>query len=257
MLDLLKELRDIYGVTDVKAEFETEGTRLNELMCLKQLAERANLGLVVKIGGCEAVTDMLYARDIGISGLVAPMIESSFALKKYIEALIRYFPTDLRREIRFGINIETCQAVEKISEILNSEIVGFINFITLGRGDLTCSMGMKRDQVDDEEIYTIAEKVFTEAKEQKIETCIGGCISSGSINFIKRLFEKKLLDKFETRKVVYKITTDAEISNIGIDKALEFELLWLENKKRYYGEIFREDDTRIDTLKARINNYIP
>ena len=58
LLDSLKELKEICGVIGVKAEFEAEGARMDELIGLRELVVRADLGFVIKIGGCEAVHDM-------------------------------------------------------------------------------------------------------------------------------------------------------------------------------------------------------
>ena len=82
MLDILKELRQKHNILAVKAEFEAEGTRKDELVSLSQLVARADLDLHIKIGGCEAVRDMHECRTFGARAIVAPMIESPFAMKK-------------------------------------------------------------------------------------------------------------------------------------------------------------------------------
>ena len=83
MVALLTELKERHNVIGVKAEFEAEGTRQEEAMRLKEVSLKAGLGMTLKIGGCEAIRDMFEASDLGVEHLVAPMVETPYALKKY------------------------------------------------------------------------------------------------------------------------------------------------------------------------------
>lgn len=53
----MKGLKEKYRVVSIKAEFEAEGSRKDELIMLRELVENAGLGLIIKIGGCEAIHD--------------------------------------------------------------------------------------------------------------------------------------------------------------------------------------------------------
>ncbi len=94
--------------------------------------------------------------------------------------------------------------------------------------------------------------MFETVKKRGFETAMGGGISVEAIPFIKKLIRKKLLDRFETRKIIF--SSSKKLGNLekAIKKANMFELLWLENKRRYYSEICHEDDLRIGMLKKRI-----
>lgn len=254
MVELLKDMKKNYGVVDLKAEFEAEGTRMNELMRLKEVANNAGLSIALKIGGAEAITDILEAQKIGISAIVAPMIESPYAIKKYLEALEKNFPKDTRKNIRFVAMIETIQGYKNVDEILAVDKVSLLNTISVGRVDLSGSLGLQRNEINCDKVYQIVEDIFTKVKKKGLNTVMGGGIAKEGIPFIKKLVAKKLLDRYETRKVVF--ATDPQATAIkmeeGIIKANLFELFWLQNKKNYYTNIFLEDDKRIEMLMSRI-----
>ena len=58
MVESLIDLKTNHHVIGIKAEFEAEGTRLEEALRLKEVVTRAGLDLTIKVGGCEAVKDM-------------------------------------------------------------------------------------------------------------------------------------------------------------------------------------------------------
>ena len=72
-----------------------------------------------------------------------------------------------------------------------------------------------------------------------------------SVNFIRSLVEQNLIDKYETRKIVYDKNAIYNITD-GILTGIEFELLWLKSKRRFYHRIRNEDEKRIQMLEQRL-----
>lgn len=250
MLEVLKSLKDEYGTFQIKAEFEAEGSRIDELMRLKELITVAGLPLILKTGGVEAITDMYNGLLIGVSGMIAPMAETPYAVSKFLDAIEKFMPPDNRDDIEFAINIETITAIENLDAILALPKIKYLQGITVGRGDLVQSLQYDRSEVDRKEILDLSTKVLTKSKEKGLKTAIGGSITTKSIDFIKDLVQKHLLDKYETRKVVFR-SEAIDMAEEGIVKALQFELLWLKSKRRYYHRVKNEDEGRIEALEKR------
>jgi len=66
--------------------------------------------------------------------------------------------------------------------------------------------------------------IFNKARNKNLKTTLGGAISHDSIEFIKHLIKFNLIDKYETRKVVYSSDAINSIAK-GLDIGIKFELL--------------------------------
>jgi hypothetical protein len=250
MVDVLIDLRENHDVIGVKAEFEAEGTRLEEAMRLKEVVTAAGLGLTLKIGGCEAVRDLYEARVLGVERVVAPMVESGYALKKFLGAAKMAFPEDEREDTKWAVNVETIDGANRFDEMLALDDCPLLDGIVVGRTDMSGSLGLGKDAINDPQLFEITKVLFEKAKAAGLETAVGGGVSAESLPFFRRLGDT--IDRYETRKVIFGCPGAlADDAQTGILKAVGFEMMWLQNKRDFYGSIAREDDSRLKVLEAR------
>jgi hypothetical protein len=241
MVSLLCEMRDQHHVSGVKAEFEAEGTRMEEAMRLKEIATRANLDLTIKVGGCEAIKDMFEAGSLGTTHLVGPMVETPYALKKYIAATKIAFSPEVREEMEFLINLETITACKNFDDMLNLPEAKDLDGIVLGRVDLTGSMGLNRDSVNSDQILDICSTMASKAKAAGKKVVVGGAVSVHSLPFFQK-FAPGHLDRFETRKVVFQCPGAIKNTEHAFLKAVEFEIIKrLVNKSLFQTRDHEED----------------
>jgi 4-hydroxy-2-oxoheptanedioate aldolase len=251
MVAILKDLKENHHVVGIKAEFEAEGTRLEEALRLKEVVSKADLDLTIKIGGCEAIKDMYEAKVIGVTRIVAPMIETPYALKKFIKATQLAFSEEERTDTSFLINIETFVGYKNLDAMLALPEISSLKGVVLGRVDMTGSMGLTREDINSPEIFNIAKDIGIKLKTKKLEHIIGGGVSAASLPFFRDL-PIHTLDRYETRKVIFKCPEAmGEDAETGILKAVSFELLWLKNKRDFYGIIHKEDTDRLNMLEKR------
>ena len=257
MCDALKDLRENHHVVGVKAEFEAEGTRLEEAMRLKEVVTKAGLDLTIKVGGCEAIKDMFDARIIGVRAIVAPMIESAYALKKYVQAVKFAFPQEERDFIKFLFNIETISGFNALEEMMRSESINEVAGVVFGRTDMTGSLGMSKDDINHPEILKYAQKIAALTLAHHKELVIGGGVSAQSLPFFQQL-PAGALNRFETRKIIFDAQAALKDPDAykGILKAVGFEVLWIKNKQNFYQNISNEDNKRLEVLKSRYEKSI-
>jgi len=252
MLGILKLLRQEYGALSVKAEFEAEGTRTDELLRLIDLARRADLKVGLKIGGCEAVRDLIESKQFGVEYIIAPMVETPYALKKFIEAKNKVYTKAQQDYTDFLFNLETITTFNSLDDLVKvGKTKGGVQGVVFGRVDFVGSLEQSRNAIDSDMITNYVLLAAQAAKDSALDMVVGGAVSIDSLPELHKI-RAVHLTRFETRKVIF---GSASLDNPKMEKGLKetvyFELLWLQNKRDYYGEIQREDASRIDMLEKR------
>ena len=248
MLDILKELRDEDGCVAVKAEFEAEGSRTDEMIMLCDVINRLDMPLTVKIGGCEAVRDLDQCKLLGARSIMAPMIETPFAMQKFKGAAEKVYG-DQVGDINWIINTETKTCQANLDDILDAGN-GFLGMIGIGRVDYSASRGLTRAEINSDVMLEACKDMAGRAREAGLQVAFGGGVSFDAIPFIQAM--APYCERFETRKVHFQITDDEKILKKGILNAMRFETLYLEAKCGYYDAMANEDRARLKMMRERI-----
>ena len=86
---------------------------------------KAGLQHNIKVGGCEAKTDIFFCEKLGVNGIVAPMVETGYALRKFLQIISK------NKRQSLYVNLESIQAFKNIKDILKAKefkkIIKFYN----------------------------------------------------------------------------------------------------------------------------------
>ena len=233
MRDLLYQLKN-YSAVGIKLELESESLSWNDAVRFKTLADEARLDLIVKIGGCASVNDITFACKLGAKTIVTPMIESPYALEKF------YLTAREIGDFKLDFNIETVQGLKNLDDILKSKYIANFNAVIFGRSDFCASCS----DFDCEDTLDIAKKMKRKVHDAGLEFIVGGNVTAVSIDFLRNIGTK-----FETRKVIFDPVVIEKNFNKALERALEFEILWLNSKENRTPL----DETRIKEILRRLN----
>jgi len=157
MLAVLEQGREKFGIIAVKAEFEAEGTRADELLRLLEIARRAGVKVGLKIGGCEAIRDIIECRQYGVDYMIAPMVETPYALSKFVDGKNKFYPKSEQADVGFLFNIETITGFQHLEEMGKVAAAGNVGMV-FGRVDFAGSLGRTREFVNTPEMSDYIER---------------------------------------------------------------------------------------------------
>jgi 4-hydroxy-2-oxoheptanedioate aldolase len=238
---ILEEGKTKFGFVGLKGELEAEGLSQIEVAREAIIAARNGLDYLIKIGGAEAKSNLQYLMDVGITSVVAPMIESPFAMEKYMEML----PEGAFDHV--SVTIETVTAVENIEQILQAGTK--LTEVTIGRTDLTASY--HGTDVESERTINMVKRVARLAKARGLHVTMGGSISKRTVETLTKDLElAELVDLIETRKVVMDV--EKFVIAGALEKSLEFELAVLEERLQSSEKAVESAKKRKVALSSRI-----
>lgn len=252
MLDYLKELKQ-HNISGIKISFEDEGLTGELAQIITSVSMRADVPVAIKIGGCEARRDLHDAKVLGADKIVAPMIETPYSLKKFVEAKNAVYYADEEYDTKFVINIETITGYKNLFEMMHLPEASQIYGITLGRVDFAGSLGKDRSYCNSPEMLAIAQQIAEVAKIYNKKMFLGGAISGDALNFMRAL-PKDVFHSFETRNVIFNAQPALKDKNLNtaLTLAMAFELAWMQRKREFYGKISNAEAQRIEMISQRL-----
>lgn len=235
----LEYLKNNHGLMGIKGGTEIEAMSFDELKIMREISLDL-VPMTVKIGGAEARNDISFMSSIGVDQILAPMIESSYALKNFVSTIDNM---DIP-PIKLAINMETITAYKNIEYIFYSEHFAFINQVTVGRSDLSYSMGLT---VDHPRVIEISKKIVDMSKTLNKKTSVGGQIVPNNAYLVKEKINPHYIN---TRHIL--INRESNYIQNDIIKALE----WEKDFYIYLTEVFplrtRFYSERIKSVKKRL-----
>lgn len=220
VIGALKELADHGVLAGLKVETEGEGAPWSVVQQVSLLASRTQLPLALKVGGCDARTDIRNAMQLGVAEIVAPMVETEFAVAKFQQALEDI--SDQVECIRSRVLIESVTGVANARRI-TERAAAFAQGIGVGRSDLAASLGVECAAVVEQDSKEVLMRVMTVlqlAHERGLETTLGGRVTEASVREILRVLPECLHPtQVETRRMVLRW------NYVALDPAIMVEVL--------------------------------
>ncbi len=208
-------LKENFAMVGLKGGTEVEDLTFPEIAFLKSISKNI-LPLTIKIGGPEARTDIRMCLEYGVDTVLAPMIESVYGLKNFVEAVLemeKYY----QKTIYKAINVETVTCYHHLTDIYESPYFKEIHSVTVGRTDLAGSM---QKGVDDAYTTQITKEIVSKAQALQKNTSVGGKVTVKNLDLIRTQINPHVIN---TRHVIFDLHQKKDLDK-GLVEILLFEI---------------------------------
>jgi hypothetical protein len=232
----LQALKEDHALAGIKGGTEVEAMSFDEILLMREIS-RNIVPMTVKIGGPEARNDVAFMLRHGIDVILAPMIESVYALKNFVDTMGALDP---KGKCLLAINMETVTAYEKLPAIFSSDYFRRVGKVTVGRSDLSASMNL---DVDSREVANMTRHIVALARVYNKTTSVGGQINPENAHAIQRDVKS---DYVNTRHMLVSCEKGADIAE-NVRAALEWE-------KEFYSLLLNQLPERREFYRTRISS---
>lgn len=242
----IQEYLKYYPITAIKTGTETEDMGEEEIQLLKELCG-STLPVYVKIGGPEARNDMRICQKLAVEGISAPMIESEYSFRNFINSMKNVVNPLYYQGIRKSINLETITGYKNILDIMDSPHIKELDSITAARSDLSASMNAKPD---DPEVTRVTKNIVKLSTERGLPSSVGGTITKKNFDLIRYAIQPRYIN---SRHIMVDLealgnTQGEEIAEAMLSLEIELYEIFAEKfpEKAYHYK------NRIETNRERI-----
>ncbi len=240
----LEYLKESFGIVGLKGGTEVEDLNFEEIKFINNIS-KGIVPLIIKIGGPEARNDMRQLFKIKVDGLLAPMIESPYSFRNFILTAMSLLKEYGVRPL-LCINAETITFYNNMHEIIKNSYFGRIDYVTVGRGDLSGSM--EKQSVDDPEVTRVSADIVSTMREAGKITSVGGKLTPQSIMNVRDNIKSH---RANSRHVVISLESGVDLKE-ACARALSFEIKLYETLMKIAPDKRTAYEKRINETKRRM-----
>lgn len=238
------ELNQYGYVVGLKTGTEIEDMGKEEISLMKDICQ--SKPLTVKIGGTEARRDMRECLEIGVDAILAPMVETEYALANFVYSFedVAGSKSNL---LSLAMNLETATGIRNLDTMIRSSAFSHLKQVTIGRGDLSASMNLA---VADPEVTRVTDAAIRKIKNAGKMTSVGG---GWQVEDIESVLPGLSPDTINTRHVVLENSKGLhKNARFHLANALSFEIDLYKFFREKFSQRAKFFDGRIQLLSARL-----